>query len=321
MKTKLLFLIFIILFAGCSSRQYFEPKKTDTLNLDFKDLNSSIKYFTRDVATLENNKVIDTNTKVSKNFVAIDSEISKYANILKVNDKNITFNKLIVTAAKRANLLAVILADNTFKLIDLDDNKTITSQNFGEVLANRKFIAKPYFYKDLILIPTLNGKLAVYDITSNKIVRNIVLSKQDYFNNIIYLGVRENNLIVASRDVILVISPGMIYDAEYNIKHLLVSDYNIYVFTIEGDVIKLDLTLKEIKRKSFKFANIVAPVFSGKYIYFMDNGKNSYLIRVNRDLENEKIYKLGINLNDVNVFSKNGKIYIGNKYLDLKDIK
>ena len=317
---KLLFLIFI-LFVGCSTRQYYKPEHSLDLNIEFKDLNSSIKYFTRDVATLNDGLVIPVNSKLNSDFLALSSDISINANVLNIKNKKMRFKKLIVTASHRENLLAVIFSDNSIKLINIDNNEIIFSKKFKNSLANRKFIAKPYFYKDLLLIPTLNGKLVVFDITSKKIVRTIILSKKDYFNNVIYLGVRNNNLIVATRDIILVISPGMIYDAEFNIKHILVGDKYIYVFTNEGDVLKLNLRLKVLKKKSFKFANIVSPTLYNNYLYFLDNGKNTYLIKTNSDLNNTSVYNLNENIDDKNVFSKKGILYIGDKYINLKDIK
>lgn len=318
-------IIAIALFTGCSLREYYKPDKKHFVDKEInvkKDLNSEITYFTKDVATLENGEVLPQKTKLPKDFVAIDENLAKKGDTLKVGDREIKFEKLIINATQNKNLVAILFADNHFELYDLNQNKSVATANFGDFLASRKFIAKPYFYKDLLLIPTLNGKMIVFDIKSKKIVRSVVVTQKDYFNNVIYLGVKKDSLIVASRDSILVITPNMVFNKSYNIKHILVSDYNIYLFTIEGDVVKLNLVLKPLKKVSFKYANIIAPVFVGKYIYFVENGKDSYLIRMNRKLDHIKVYPLDSpDLSEVNTFVKNGVLYIGDKYINLKDIK
>ena len=315
----------IALFTGCSLREYYKPDKKHFVDKEIsvdKELNSEIKYFNKDVATLKNGEVLPTKQKLPDGFVALDNNLAKKGYILRVGDREITFDTLIMTATQNKNLVAILFGDNHFELYDLKQNKSIASANFGEFLATRKFIAKPYFYKDLLLIPTLNGKMIVFDIKSKKIIRSVVVTQKDYFNNIIYLGVKKDSLIVASRDNILVITPNMIFNKPYNIKHVLVSDYNIYLFTIEGDVIKLNLVLKPLKKVSFKYANIIAPTFVGKYIYFVENGDDSYLIRMNKNLEHIKVYPLDSpDLSEVNTFVKNGILYIGDKYIKLKDIK
>jgi len=324
MKKYIYILGAILLFTGCGTREYFEPNKKDlshevSVN---QELESEINDFTRDVATLKDNKVLPINIKLPKGFIAIDNELAKKGYILLVNSKQITFKNLIATATKSGNLVAIMFADNHFELYDLNQDKVIAKDSFGEYLASRKFIAKPYFYKDLLLLPTLNGKMIVFDLKKQKVIRSVIVSQKDYFNNIIYLGVKKDSLIVASRDNILVITPEMVFSKNYNIKHILVSGFNIYIFTIEGDVIKLNLVLKELSKKSFEYANIIAPTFVGKYIYFVENGDDSYLIRLNRNLKHTKIYPLDtVDLSEVNTFSKDGILYMGDKYINLKDIK
>jgi len=326
---QIAFILFIFLLSGC--REYFEPQPDKlTKPILVKDsLNSKIEYFTPKVATLENRKVLPLNKKLPKDFIAIDENLSKNGNILKVDNKDIKFDELIVTATKKDNLIAVILNNNDFKLYDLNQDKVIFSQNFGDFLALRKFIAKPYFYKDLLLIPTLNGKMVIFDLKQNKVIRSVVISQKDYFNNLIYLNVKNDNLIVASRDEIFVITPEMVVNKPYNIKHILVDDKYVYVFTIEGRVIKLNFALKELKTKEFKYANIIMPVFYNNKIYFLSRGDKSFLISIDKDLKDYKVTPLLQEVEDKecendalnlkrDVFFSNGVYYIGDNILKLK---
>ena len=335
MKNIFYILIVVILFGGCSSREYFtpNPKKVEKPIYFDKEMNNTIIFFTRKVATLDNYTLLPSNKKIPKGFLALSNDLSKNGTILRVDGKNIKFDKLIVTASKKGNLLAILFGDNHFELYDLKQHKTISSLSFDRFVAIRKFIASPYFYKDLLLIPTLDGKLVIYDLKQQKMIRSIIVSDKDYFNNIIYLGVKNDNLIVASRDNLIIISPTMVINNKYNIKHILVTDDYIYLFTIEGKVIKLNFDLKVLKEKNFKYANILAPMIYDNNIYFLSRGNKSYLIKLNKSLDdysvtplkvkidederlcNEKVEKLYLK---TNIFSKNGIFYIGDYKLKVK---
>ena len=332
MKLKILFLISIILFTGCSTRSYFEPKKNIQKKIIIKNnLNSTIINVTKNIATLKNGETIPKTTKLPKGFIALDKELAIKGYILRVNNKNITFKKLIATAKKDNNLIAIVFGDNSFGLFDLNKNKLIYNYNFNPSLANRKFIAQPVFYKDLILIPSLNGKVGIYDKTKNKILNQITVSKKDYFNNIIYLGVKNDNLIMASRDEIKVIAPMMHYSKSYNIRHILVDDNAIFIFTNSGEVKKLNFGLKEINSINFKYAIIVSPSIYKNHIYFLSRGDKSYLIKLNKDFSNYKIYPIEYINNQIysdnkiepaylkqNIFENDGTYYIGDIYFKLK---
>ena len=332
MKLKILSIISIILFTGCSTRSYFEPKKNIQKEIIVKNnLNSKIINITKDIATLDNGNTIPKTTKLPKGFIALDKDLAIKGYILRVNNKFITFKKLIATAKKDGNLIAIIFGDNSFSLFNLNQNKIIYNYNFGPSLANRKFIAQPVFYKDLILIPSLNGQVGIYDKTKNKILNKITVSKKDYFNNIIYLGVKNDNLIMASRDEIKVISPMIHYSKSYNIRHILVDNNYIYIFTLSGEVKKLNFGLKELKHINFKYAIILSPTIYNGNIYFLSRGDKSYLVKLNKNLEDYKVYPLEYINNQIysdnqieplylkqNIFANDGKYYIGDIYFKLK---
>jgi len=329
MKKIILSIAILFWISGC--KQYFEPNPKEVSQPIYvtKTIREPIEYFGRNVATLKDGTVLPMNKKLPKGFIAIDRELSKNGTVLLVNGKKIKFNNLIVTAKKRGNLLAVLFSDNHFELYDLNQNKTIASANFGTFLALRKFIAQPYFYKELLLIPSLDGRLIIFDLTSNKVIRSIVVSQKDYFNNIIYLNVKDDNLIIATRDTLLVVSPNMVFTKKYNIKHILVDNNNIYVFTIEGNIIKLNFVLKEIARKEFRYANIIFPMFYNNKIYFLSRGDKSFLISIDKSLTDFNITPLKEKVEDpdcdndalflkTNVFGTNGEYFIGDYYLKLK---
>lgn len=62
---------------------------------------------------------------------------------------------------------------------------------------------------NLILFPSLNGRVIIVSSVNNEAVRNISVDPDSQFNNIIYIGVIESNqtLIVASPNRVVSISP------------------------------------------------------------------------------------------------------------------
>jgi hypothetical protein len=319
-----LFIILVLLFSGCASKEYYKPKniENETIYIE-KSLPSKIDFFTKKSATLENGELLPQKEKIQKGFISINTNLGKKGSILLVNNKKeIPFQKLIVTATKKGNLIAVLFVDNSFKLFDLEKNSSIFEYKFSDSLGLRKFIATPLFYKDLLVIPTLNGKLAIFDLKELKLIRTIVIAKKDYFNNLIFLEVKNDNLIASTRGNLLVISPTNVFEKSFNIKHILVKDNNIFIFTNEGDIKKFDFHLKELNSISFKYANIISPIFVGDSLFFVENGNGSYLIKTDKNLSTKKVYKLvSENLSEVNTFAKNGILYIGDEYIDLKEIK
>jgi len=328
-----LFLIGLVSFllSGCS-RDYFEPNpKTISKPIYLTHtLPSHIEYFNQTTGTLKNGMVIPSNKILPKGFVAISNNLSKKGNILKIDNKNIKFNSLIVTASKKDNLIGIIFGDNHFELYDLNKNKTIFSQSLGQSLANMKFITKPYFYKDLLLIPSLNGKVYIYDLKQNKMLKDILVSQKDYFNNIIFLSVKDDTLIIGSRDNLMLITPTLTTTKSYNIKHILVDDSGIYVFTIEGDIKKLNFVGKELKSQTLKYANIIFPMFYKNKIYFLTRGDKSFLVKMDKNLNLLSITPLKVYVKDddcykdkpiylkTDVFGSNGFYYIGDYILKIK---
>ena len=52
-------------------------------------------------------------------------------------------------------------SNNTIELIDMSNNKTLFKEYSTYLLANDTRITNPYFMGNLILFPTLNGKVII----------------------------------------------------------------------------------------------------------------------------------------------------------------
>jgi hypothetical protein len=76
-----------------------------------------------------------------------------------------------------------------------------------------------------------------------------------------------------------------------NISEAAVSGSTVYLFTKEGDILKLNTALETLSKTKFKFAHFsLATAFGGK-VYAVD--QKGSLIVLNSELDRHKIYDIG----------------------------
>ena len=81
----------------------------------------------------------------------------------------------IVAASVKDNKLAIVHSNNTMELIDLNTNKTLFKEYLPISLANDTRIANPLFFGNLILFPTLNGRVLIVSSTNNEQIKTLLL--------------------------------------------------------------------------------------------------------------------------------------------------
>lgn len=324
MKYLLYSILAIGLLTGCSGKKYFEPEDTQgSLKAQEESISSSIKSMNRSGATLEDGRIITTDGvskfKLPEGFefinVSADGKViaTNFKDKLLIGNDEITTKDVVVAASLKDNKLAVIYSSNTIELIDILTSKTLFKEYQPISLANDTRTANPHFMGNLVLFPTLNGKVIIVSTISNESVKNIAVDPDGQFNNIIYLGVIDSlqTLIVASPNKIVSISPKEILAKDYELRDILVNREDVYIATIDGQLIKLTPNLVEVAKKKFKFSKIHALAFTDS-LYAIES--QDYIIKVDRDFTSEKIY-------DFSFDNEERLIVIGNKvYNNSKEI-
>ena len=305
LKTRILFggLTALLLFSGCSSKSYFEPKKIDG-HVDFDSkISSPIVSVNAQGATLKNGQFVTRKSiggfSLPEGYEFLSSGEN---NVVAGNDfgdvlifdkggKEIgrhKFDSKVATASARENLLAFISADNTSVLFDMKESKMLFKQkNDSEFAVNAK-IAAPYFLNELIIFPTLDGKLLVVDINEKKIVRDVVISSEKSFNNVIFFDIIDNRLLAATPTKIVSINPKFANFMDADIVDIVFIKDGVYIFTKDGKIILTDPDLKVLKEKKFPFARFLGAIY-GKYIYAVE--KEGYLIATDVNLVTSNIFK------------------------------
>ncbi len=323
MRHLLILISAIVLFTACSQKQYFEPEDTLSFNQDSKSISSSIKSFNRDGATLDNGQFISSqgvsNVNLPEDFEFLNLNEGKVISTnvkdkILVDGKEIVTNTAVVSATMKDDILALVNSDNSIMAYDLRDGKILFKEYLSKSLANDNRIAAPFFMSNLILFPTLDGKVLVVSAQNYKIIRNIIVDADNKFNNIIYLNVVNDTLIAASSKKIISVGDGVLNVKEYDLRDIISHGTDIYLATIDGQIIKTDISLNVMDRKKYKFAKFYALAYGGS-LYALES--QGYMVNISEDFKTEKIYDYSFDEDDkVIVFGDT--MYIHDEYIKLK---
>ncbi len=301
-------LIPLFLFLGCSTKN-FEPQKFSNETLKNKNLDESLYDYTKDsktfrVLTLKYTKktsflddgvrgeyvYFDVNGKKLGKFKKISKNLAAYNDKLLVIDENKTVKMpyMLYSATQNKDKIALVFENNLYGLYSLKQNKMLFLKKGDDVIAAKYLGAKPVFYQGLILYPLLNGNIAVVDAKTYQFIRNIDISDDSIIDNIIFLKIVNNNLFMATPKKIVLFNPNFLITYKDEIKHIISYKNNLYVFNVEGKIIKLNSNLKKLKEKNLPFADFFAPSVCNGNIYTLTT--NGYLLKISPDL-NITVYK------------------------------
>lgn len=324
MKHLFILVAALFLLTACGSKKYFEPEDVkSSLTVEESSLQAPIISMNREGATLEDGTII-TRDGVSKfklpekfQFLNVSNTgkvlSTNYKDKLLIGNEELDVENIVVAASLKDNKLALVYANNSIELFDLDTKKTLFKEYLPISLANDTRIANPHFMGNLVLFPTLNGKIVIISSKTNESVKNISVDLDSQFNNIIFLQViqDEQTLIAATANKVVTISTKNILSKDYELRDIIVNGKNIYLATIDGRLIKLDLALKEVASKKYKYSKIHALAFTDS-LYAIES--QSFIINVSNDFTNDRVY-------DFNFDNEERLIVIGNKiYTDSREI-
>jgi hypothetical protein len=326
-KTLLFSSVAIIFLSACGSRQYYTPKQTQSLS---PKSGLEVVSLSRDAAMLEDGTVLSRdgviNLKLGKGYTLIhrgDQALliaDKRGNI-KVIDRakksiDIHLPQALVAGTVIGERLIYLLQDNSFGVYDLNLKKVLYNNKAQKALSIDTRIANPYQIDNLVVIPTLNGKLNILDLTSLKVVKELYVSTENTLNNVIFLGRLDNTLIAATPYRVISVSSQGQRSFEKAISEVVIDNQSLFVFAKDGIISELDASMKVLNEKKFKFAHFsIATIKHGK-IYAMD--KQGYLIVSNRALSKYRVYELPEI--DGYAFVAGEKLYYDGNVVDLSSL-
>ncbi|GAA7208328.1 plasminogen-binding protein PgbB [Helicobacter pylori] len=236
-----------------------------------------------------------------------------------------------LSASVKGNLLAVVLADNSANLYDITSQKLLFSEKGSPSTTINSLMAMPIFMDTVVVFPMLDGRLLVVDYVHGNPtpIRNIVISSDKFFNNITYLIVDGNNMIASTGKRILSVVSGQEFNYDGDIVDLLYDKGTLYVLTLDGQILQMDKSLRELNSVKLPFASLNTIVLNHNKLYSLE--KRGYVIEVDlNDFNSYNIYKtptigsfkfFSSNRLDKGVFYDKNRVYYDRYYLDYNDFK
>ncbi|MCQ2723785.1 plasmid stabilization protein [Helicobacter pylori] len=236
-----------------------------------------------------------------------------------------------LSASVKGNLLAVVLADNSANLYDITSQKLLFSEKGSPSTTINSLMAMPIFMDTVVVFPMLDGRLLVVDYVHGNPtpIRNIVISSDKFFNNITYLIVDGNNMIASTGKRILSVVSGQEFNYDGDIIDLLYDKGTLYVLTLDGQILQMDKSLRELNSVKLPFASLNTIVLNHNKLYSLE--KRGYVIEVDlNDFDSYNVYKtptigsfkfFSSNRLDKGVFYDKNRVYYDRYYLDYNDFK
>ncbi|BDY12281.1 hypothetical protein [Hydrogenimonas cancrithermarum] len=307
-----LLLLFALLGTGCSEKNYFEPETIEgVVNYD-GELPAKIVEIGYDSATLANGQVITEEGLLSYHlpkgyrYIAQSGPLVAAAGDCK---PNIIFNTetnssdtidlprrlLAALFIPGTDAIAFLIEGNSYGIYDYKAKKTIVKYGSDPALTADIRIASPMMLEQLVLIPTLDGKLVILNKNNGAKVREIVVGKGEEFNNIIFLDVIGNRLVAATPHRIISVSPKLMDAQTLEISHVLFLEDGIYILSKEGTIYHCDTDLKILQSRKFPFAHFVGAIY-GEFIYLIE--KQGYIIATDPVLASENVFEIPDEIDD-----------------------
>ena len=319
-----------IFLSGCSGKKYFEPAQT--YSASGSSYGGSIVDLSRDGATLDSGKYIG---KSGVNSIELGdgyrflSESENYIlasnnkGVLNIIDKStkesaraVSLHVPVVSATIKNGIVAYILNNNTFGIYQVADNRKVVESRSERTYAIDTRAASPMFIENLAVMPMLDGKLIIVDSRNSDNTKVVYLSSSKVFNNVVYLSRMGNTMVAATPKRIITLGGEGKQEHSANISEVAIDEGNVFIFTKEGEVVKLNAALQPIANKKFKFAHFSAATAFGGKVYGLD--QQGSLIVLSSDLSKFKIYDIGSV--DEPAFISGTKLYKDGKIIELSKL-
>ena len=315
-----------LFFSACASKEVFEP---ENISDDWEYYGSSdfkIENIASNSALVEDKKVlidgdivnitINENEKLlgASDGWVISSTIDGNLTLRGVEKSSLVehfdLKRTIATASIKDDTLAVLFTNNKMALYSISSKKLLLKeQGDAPIVINSKVIA-PYFKDNLVIFSTLDGKVVLIDISKRKKLRTVIVSSEEYFNNVIYFNFVDNKIIASTPNKVLSLAKKEIR-VKYDIRNVVDDGKNIYLSTKQGEIVSLTPDLQLNKKVKFPFAHFLGMIMGKNSLYVLE--KEGYIIELSKDLLEYKIYEADVE--DGYIFIDGKVFYIDDEYI------
>lgn len=320
----------ILVFTGCSHKEVYKPENIKGEWRTAGRISSSIAQTGQSAALLENGHLLtvngEKNIKLPKNYRLINADNtwiiteSPEGNMVLFpedgTDAKVTFDfkRDIAAASIQEDVVAVLFANNEMALYSLESKKLLFKESANVPIAVDARIANPYFLKELVLFLTLDGKIVIVNSETKQLLRSVVVNSDEYFNNVTYMNVIDNNLVASTGNGVLALSQKEARE-KYEIRNIAYTTEGIWLTTKQGEVIALSPTLQFKAKKKFPFAHFVGLSVQNDRVYALE--QEGYMIALTKNLLAYDVYD--IDMDEKNkIFLGDGRFYFDDRYINIK---
>ena len=327
-------LVGLVAFSGCSTKKVFVPEKDKVVGSwkEKEALKEPIVDVTANGALLKDGTILAHDSVVG---VHVNTEKER---LLDVDDKwiittqidgnttltsksdfslkeSFDLKKTVAAASIKDDMLAVVFASNELAIYSIKTKEILFHSEGNAPLAVDSNIVNPYFLDDLVLFLTLDGKIVIVNSKEKKIVKSMIISSVDKFNNVVAFNVVGDNLIAATGYELLSLADKDIREP-YEIRNMRYDKKDgIYIATKQGEVVNLTPTLQLKSKTKFPFAHFLGMIVTDDKVYILE--KEGYIIALEKDLRSYKIYKASIN-SESYVYVGDKAFYVDDEYFSVK---
>lgn len=319
-----------VLFSGCSHKEVYKPDNVKGEWRNAGHLTSSIRQVSPSAALLDNGNLLTKQGE--KKFTMPDDyrlinisdtwiiAESPEGNVVlfpqEGSDEKVTFEfkRRVASASVQDDVVAILFANNEMALYSLETKKLIFKEAANAAVAVDARIANPFFLKELVLFLTLDGKIVIVNSETKQVLRSVVVSSEEYFNNITYLNVIDNNLVASTGYGIMALSQKEARE-KYDIRNIAYTSEGIWITTKQGEVIALSPTLQFRAKQKFPFAHFVGISVQNDRVYVLE--REGYMIALSKNLLTYDVYDVDLQ-DDNKIFVGEGRFYFDDRYINIQ---
>ena len=320
----------VLLLSGCSQKEVYKPENVKGEWRNAGHLTASITQTTQTAALLDNGRLLtkdgEKNIKVPEEYRLLNANDawiiteSPEGNLVLFpengSDAKVTFEfkRQIAAASIQDDIVAVLFGNNEMALYSLESKKLLFKERANAPIAVDSRIANPYFIKELVLFLTLDGKIVIVNSELKQVLRSVVVSSDEYFNNITYLNVIDNHLVASTGTAVLALSQKEARE-KYEIRNIAYTAEGIWLTTKQGEVIALSPTLQFKAKKKFPFAHFVGISVQNDRVYVLE--QQGYMMALTKNLLAYDVYDVDMD-SDNKIFVGDGRFYFDDRYINIK---
>ncbi|OQX60094.1 MAG: hypothetical protein B5M52_01205 [Helicobacteraceae bacterium 4484_230] len=322
----------IWVFSGCSTKEYYEPETVKAEWPVGKYLSAPIVDSTADGAVLEGGRIITKNgvedftlpegyqyVGTSDNWI-VASKINGDLLLTSVSDANRSevfhLKKTIAAASVQDDIVAVLFASDDMALYSLSTKELLLKEQGNPPTAVDSRIVNPYFLGNLVLFLTLDGKIVIVNSDTKELLRSMIVSSEDHFNNIIYFNVIDNNMVAGTGNRLFALS-GKERREPYELRDVIYNKEGIWISTKQGEVIALTPSLQLKTKTKFRFAHFLGMIVAKDNIYLLE--KEGFLIVLKKDMQSFDVYE--VDFEDGYVFVTDKGFYVNDELIDISNVQ